>query len=199
MDRNKARDIHQVNAMKLTSDDGLCQGNLFKYLMEVFGDDLHNIPDNYKALADKYSRQFIKPDLIADNHRNTETVTVDGVDINVARIRFLNKRLKWTGEGGAFCMTASVNSLSIREVGAFWDKFRLEQVFNYEDGDPKNNHEFGTIKTEDHLFCWKINYYDLDVQHHSPDPADESITKRILTIMLASEYEAERHIVKEGA
>jgi Protein of unknown function (DUF3768) len=35
---------------------------------------------------------------------------------------------------------------------------------------------------------FKIDYYDNDLNFHSPDPADPTVTERIITIMLADEY-----------
>ena len=56
------------------------------------------------------------------------------------------------------------------------------------DNDPYAEHDFGAIKLNGNTFFWKIDYYDLDLQMHSPDPSDLAVTARVLTIMLADEY-----------
>jgi hypothetical protein len=35
---------------------------------------------------------------------------------------------------------------------------------------------------------WKIDCYDRELHFGSPDPADPTVTTRVLTLMLASEY-----------
>jgi len=44
------------------------------------------------------------------------------------------------------------------------------------------------ITIEGTTFFGKFDYYDLDLQMHSPDPTDTNVTTRVLTIMLAEEY-----------
>jgi hypothetical protein len=57
-----------------------------------------------------------------------------------------------------------------------------------EDNDPYGEHDFGALEVEGERFFFKIDYYDQDLSTHSPDPADPSVTKRLLTIILAEEY-----------
>ncbi|ARU01709.1 DUF3768 domain-containing protein [Yoonia vestfoldensis] len=56
------------------------------------------------------------------------------------------------------------------------------------DNDPYNEHDFGSFAVEDDVVFWKWDYYDCDLQYHSPDPADPNVTCRVLTIMFVDEY-----------
>ena len=56
------------------------------------------------------------------------------------------------------------------------------------DNDPHHEHDFGMFMIEDERLFFKIDYYDLTMQGHSPDKSDVGVTRRVLTIMLASEY-----------
>ena len=56
------------------------------------------------------------------------------------------------------------------------------------DNDPHGEHEFGAFNLGPERLFWKIDYYDKDLAFGSPDPTDPSVTRRVLTVMLASEY-----------
>jgi hypothetical protein len=54
--------------------------------------------------------------------------------------------------------------------------------------DPLEEHDFGGFDADGHKVFFKIDYYDESLTYHSPDPADPSVTRRVITIMLAEEY-----------
>jgi hypothetical protein len=56
------------------------------------------------------------------------------------------------------------------------------------DNDPYGEHDFGNFAVAGERLFWKFDYYDSDMQMASLDPADDTITVRVLTIMLAEEY-----------
>lgn len=106
------------------------------------------------------------------------------------RIRHLNTRLRKTGLGGMTVVTAGVMGLPAETKVKCLELLRRDYSTDLRnlDNDPFDEYDFGTIEHEGHLLFWKIDYYDLDMMHHSSDPADENVTKRVLTVMLASEY-----------
>ena len=146
-------------------------------------------PDEHWANMDKSSRAS-PIEKLAERSVGLGVVQDSNSDDTKARIRQLNTRLRRTGEGGMFVMTAGVMALPARV------KVKCLEILqqDYSDGehnpdnDPFGEYDFGSIDYEGHLLFWKIDYYDLDIMHHSPDPSDETVTKRVLTVMLASEY-----------
>jgi hypothetical protein len=58
--------------------------------------------------------------------------------------------------------------------------------------DPHGEHNFGAFEIEaggqSLRVYWKFDYYDRRYRHGSPDPSDPRRTRRVLTILLASEY-----------
>lgn len=65
----------------------------------------------------------------------------------------------------------------------------LKEIRSYEFGDDDGpERDFGTIDFRGNRVLFKIDYFDLDLHYGSEDPADASITRRVMTIMLASDY-----------
>lgn len=54
--------------------------------------------------------------------------------------------------------------------------------------DTYGERDFGAFTFRGQKVFFKIDYYDLNLEYGSEDPADASITARVVTIMLASEY-----------
>jgi hypothetical protein len=54
--------------------------------------------------------------------------------------------------------------------------------------DPYGEHDFGSFEVEGEKIFFKIGYFDRTLTHRSPDPADPTVTERVITIMLADEY-----------
>ena len=57
-----------------------------------------------------------------------------------------------------------------------------------EDNDPWGEHDFGSFDHNGNTIFWKIDCYDREMKHGSPNPADAAVTQRVLTVLLAEEY-----------
>ena len=84
-------------------------------------------------------------------------------------------------------MTSGVAALSPMERLAVFTKIMGFNDFN-EDNDPYLEHDFGRIEHNGVNYFFKIDYYAKGTTCGSDDPADESITTRVLTIMRGDEY-----------
>jgi hypothetical protein len=108
-------------------------------------------------------------------------------DVRQKRIRALNDKLRRTGHGGMLVVTAGVAALSkhrVRDVVAAVAGFDAFTPYN----DPHGEHDFCSLTVGGERVLFKIDYYDASLSGHSPDAADERLTARVLTIMLAGEY-----------
>ncbi len=73
------------------------------------------------------------------------------------------------------------------EIGSIFQDIRKFDNFNNENN-PYKERDFGSLKRKGRTIFWKIDYYDNDMKYHSLDNTDPEKTKRVLTVMLASEY-----------
>jgi hypothetical protein len=108
-------------------------------------------------------------------------------DTRSSAIRCLNDQFRHSLAGGKVLVTAGVHALGAAHVQAILAKVTQFDDFK-EANDPYGEHDFGAIDDASERYFWKIDYYDLNLEMGSPDPADPKKTCRVLTIMLASEY-----------
>jgi hypothetical protein len=109
-------------------------------------------------------------------------------ECRLEKIRHLNDALR-TGQNrdGMVVVTSSVQAFGpgfltqARKAVADFDDFNP-------DNDPHGEHDFGTLSVQGEKLFFKLDYYDLSMTGHSPDPGDPAVTRRVLTIMLASDY-----------
>lgn len=105
--------------------------------------------------------------------------------MTAARIAALNDLARSTFTGCYVVLTPGAAAL--KDIAGLCLKVRGFSAFT-EANDPYGEHDFGSFEHEGELVFWKFDYYDLDMNLHSPDAADPAVTCRMLTIMLAQEY-----------
>ncbi len=111
----------------------------------------------------------------------------DGGDPRQA-IRELNDRFRRDGQGnGSVMVTQGVQALGAETIQRVVMAVRGFDTFS-EENDPWGEHDFGAVEVDGEKIFWKIDCYDPSLTKGSEDPANEAITHRVLTIMLAGEY-----------
>ena len=103
------------------------------------------------------------------------------------RIRTLNDDLRHHLIGGRAVMTPGIAALGAEAVARIVKTISVFDDFCHAN-DPYEEHDFGSFEAEGEKIFFKIDYYDHTLTHHSPDPADPTVTERVITIMLADEY-----------
>ncbi|GAB5445477.1 DUF3768 domain-containing protein [Gymnodinialimonas sp.] len=104
------------------------------------------------------------------------------------RIRELNDAFRRDGQGnGSVMLTVGIQGEGQEFLEASVAAVQAFEAFS-EDNDPWGEHDFGAVEVSGEKVFWKIDYYDPDLQAGSENPANDAVTHRVLTIMLASEY-----------
>lgn len=102
-------------------------------------------------------------------------------------IRKLNDNFRTCLKEGKVMLTIGIRSKAENEMTEI-----LEKVVNFNDfnknNDPYLEHDMGRFDHNGEKIIWKIDYYDKNMQYHSPDPSDSTKTVRVMTVMTANEY-----------
>lgn len=88
---------------------------------------------------------------------------------------------------GLVFKTSNIASLPIVDQIKILELVRTFNTFS-EANDPYGEHDFGRIEYNGDKIFWKIDYYDREGEHGSPDPSDPEQTTRAMTIMFAYEW-----------
>jgi hypothetical protein len=99
----------------------------------------------------------------------------------------LNDRLRQNLSTGFAVMTPGIAALGAEAVARIVKTISVYDDFCHAN-DPHEEHDFGAFEAEGETIFFKIDYYDNNLSALSPDPSDPTVTKRVITIMLASEY-----------
>ena len=109
------------------------------------------------------------------------------MDAKTARIRALNDQLRQNFADGIAVMTPGVAALGAEAVERIVKTIAVFDDFCHAN-DPHEEHDFGSFEADGQMIYFKIDYYDQNLSMHSPDPADPTVTQRVITIMLAEDY-----------
>jgi hypothetical protein len=120
--------------------------------------------------------------MCSNNHKDTNMSNEQ-----IESIRALNDELRQNFAEGLAVMTPGIAALGAEAVARIVKTIAVFDDFCHAN-DPHQEHDFGAFDADGHRVFFKIDYYDESLKHHSPDPADPSVTKRVITIMLAGEY-----------
>ena len=104
-----------------------------------------------------------------------------------AKIRQLNDAFRRTFIGGDIMLTLGIRMKSEKEVADILERVRTFNDFN-KGIDPYFEHDLIAFSYKGEKVYAKIDYYDKQNKMMSKNPADPSITNRVMTIMLADEY-----------
>lgn len=102
-------------------------------------------------------------------------------------IATLNDKFRRSFINGEVLLSAGIAAMSSEDKANI-----VALVQNFDNFTPDNNpyseNDFGSFDYKGEKILWKIDYYDLNNQYHSENPANPDITNRVLTIMTVFEW-----------
>ena len=102
-------------------------------------------------------------------------------------IATLNDKFRKSFIGGEVLLSAGIATMSSEDKANIVSLVQNFNDFN-EDNDPYSEHDFFSIDYKGNKIFAKIDYYDLNYEFMSENPANPDITNRVLTILLSCEY-----------
>lgn len=102
-------------------------------------------------------------------------------------IATLNDNFRKSFIGGQVLLTAGIATMCSEDKANI-----ISLVQNFDNFTPENDvygeHDFLSIDYKGNKIFAKIDYYDLNYEFMSENPANPDITNRVLTILLSCEY-----------
>ena len=102
-------------------------------------------------------------------------------------IATLNDNFKKNFIGGEVLLSAGIAAMSSEDKANIVSMVQNFNDFN-DDNDVYGEHDFLSIDYKGNKIFAKIDYYDLNYEFMSENPANPDITNRVLTILLSCEY-----------
>lgn len=106
-------------------------------------------------------------------------------EATTAKIAALNAHAWRTFTGCCVVISQGVEALD--NMPSVSDQVQRYTAFTPDD-DPYGENDFGSFQHAEVTIFWNIDAYDVDLNMHSPDESDPTLTTRVLTIMLTEEY-----------
>lgn len=108
------------------------------------------------------------------------------------KIRDLNDRFRkgdLSVPGHKLITRDLINTLADENIGMelLWPLISEYDEFNAEN-DPHGEHDFGQFNLNDHKCFWKIDVMDPSLELAPLDPTDPTLSVRVLTVMLATDW-----------
>ena len=104
------------------------------------------------------------------------------INNDISRIRQLNNEFRATFKDSDVIETSSIRKLNVKDHAQVISIVKNFTGFSDKTDD---DYSFGVFFYKDEKFMFKIDYYDKNKLKFSKNPADDKVTRRVITIMRA--------------